>query len=354
MGDIVEALFSVAPHLRDGSRSASNHVMIRCPFHRMGQERTPSMSVSTVKPCFFCHGCGESGHVSRLLRRFGLGRDAIDIIVRDTGMSDASAVRAHGGTVAAKYIANLDPFRGEYILDEEILDTYRMAPMALLESGFEKATLRHFEVGFDKPNLRITFPLRNIYGELVGISGRAVLGGMEPKYRIYVNELIRRKDFSVPQSYTMETVKESLLWHAHIVRPFLLNTDEPLVITEGFKACMWVWQTAYQNAVALIGAYLTKPHAELITTSVRRVILFLDNNDAGLRGTYNAGDRLTSVGVEVYVARYPDSREQPDDLNEPETQKAIENADQYLVWRENNGKRFIHEATIRAASRELQ
>jgi len=307
------------------------------------------MSVSTEKPVFNCFGCGESGHVSRLLRHFGAGKESIDAILTSAGLNNPGVVKT-GGRVAATYIANVNPFRGEFVLDEEILDEYRMAPGVLLSAGFTKDTLRHFEVGFDRANLRITFPLRNIFGELVGISGRAVLD-VEPKYKIYVTELIRRRDMHVPETYTMESVKKALLWHAHVVRPFLLSTDEPLVVTEGFKACMWVWQTSYQAVSALIGAYLTDLHAELIATSVRQVILFLDNNGAGIRGTYHAGNRLTKVGVEVRVASYPDDREQPDNLKPEEVQLAIENAENYLTWRERNGKRFIHEDALRSAGR---
>ncbi len=348
MSGIAEAIFEIAPQFRDGATFSSNHMMMRCPFHKAGQERTPSMSVSTEKPVFMCFGCGESGHISRLLRSLGLGKDSVDIILRSTGMDVSKPAKK--GKVATKVLSNINPFRGRFILDEDLLDAYRMAPGLLLTSGFEKKTLRHFEVGFDKMNLRITFPLRNVYGELVGISGRAVLD-QEPRYKIYDKELKTRTDFNVPEDYTMDEVKETLMWHAHIVKPILFRADEPLVLTEGFKACMWVWQTAYQSVTALIGAYLTDYHLELIAANVKTVVLFLDNNFAGHKGTFWAGEKLISRGREVLVARYPDEREQPDALQPEETRSALANYDQYITWRERHGRRFIHENAVRARSR---
>lgn len=346
--NICDSLLSLAPHLREGAQSTSSRLMVRCPFHAGGRERTPSMAISTEKPVFFCHGCKESGHVVKLLRHFGMGRDAIDVLLRSTGLDQPARKSGAGNTgpVAAKIVANQDPYRGLFVLDEELLDAYRMAPVELLRTGFQKQTLRSFEVGFDQENCRITFPLRNVYGELVGISGRAVFAEQEPKYHIYRRELIRRQDFSIPEDYSMGEMKRALLWNAHVVRPFLLHTDESVVVTEGFKACMWVWQEAYKNVVALVGSSLSPFHAEMLATSVGRVVLFLDNNEAGWIGTVKGGDMLVRKGIpNLFVARYPDEREQPDNLTPNETINALEDPEPYLHWRARHGKYVRRKST---------
>ena len=348
MRSIVDVLFEMAPRLREGAKASSSYAMVRCPFHSGGNERTPSMSVSADRPVFMCHGCGESGHVSRLLRHFGMGKDAVTAALRNAGVDATTHHAKPVSRVAAKLAVNINPFRGRFILDESILDGWRLAPRLLLDAGFSKRTLRHFEVGYDERHLRITFPLRNVYGDLVGVSGRAVIDGVEPRYKIYTKEEFNAiRGFHVPDDYTMEGVKEGVLWHAQIVRPFLLSVVEPVVITEGFKACMWVWQYAYENVVALVGTALTETHAELIATAMQQVILFLDNNEAGWRGTFRAGDRLVKAGVESYVAIYPDDRQQPDGLTSEEAQSAVAHAIPYLSWRSNHGKRFVHEAASR-------
>ncbi len=280
-----------------------------------------------------CHGCKVSGHLAMLLKHYGLGRAQIDAILP----KDESYQKEKNGRseLAVKMIMGLNPFRGRYILDEDILDIYRMMPTSLANKGYEMETLRHFEVGYDEKYKRITYPLRTVFGELVGISGRTIIPGVEPKYRIYDYELRDRTDFRVPDTYSMEEVKSAILWHAHIVRPFffLKNSDkESIIITEGFKACMWTWQSGHPDVVALVGSYLTQQHAELLARATRAVTLFLDNNEAGIRGTHYAGRALLKKGVEVSVARYPDAREQPDDLDPSEVNDAVVHKESFRLW----------------------
>jgi len=339
MRDLATALFSLAPKLQDTARRGRDAVMIQCPFHGGGEEKTPSCSVSLESPVFFCHACQESGHISRLLRTFGLGNDGVQAVLQSTGLDKPYTVQSRRGRLAARVGSHINALRGPFILDEDLLDDYRHAPRALMRSGFEKQTLRHFEVGYDSTNMRITFPLRNIYGELVGISGRALLDIQEQKYRIYDQELKRRTGFRVPDEYTMEDVKDSIMWHAHVVRPFFYSSepqDESLVLTEGFKACMWVWQSGWRSVVALIGMYMSDMHTEILASSVQDVVLFLDNNEAGWRGTVRAGRLLSRLGIVVRVAKYPDDRQQPDALSSEETTLAIAQSEPYLLWRQQH------------------
>lgn len=333
--DIVESLFSVAPHLRDGSIATSSYVLIRCPFHGGGHEKTPSMGVSREKPLYHCYACHASGHISQLMRHFGASREAIDIYLAQAHLN-VRYEKGKAGKVGAKILLGEDPFRGKFILDDEIIDRYRLAPKILLEAGYGKQTLRHFEVGFDRENLRITYPLRNLYGDLVGISGRTIVG-IEPRYKIYTKELIARKDFNVPTSYSMDAVKEAILWHAHIIRPILFHEDGNIIVTEGFKAAMWTWQAGYQNVTALIGSSLTEHHSEILATySAKEVFLFLDNNEAGIKGTYYAAKRLEEKGMIPRIVHYPDHRQQPDDLEPAEIDQAFNNAYSFKEWRKEN------------------
>jgi DNA primase len=112
---------------------------------------------------------------------------------------------------------------------------------------------------------------------------------------------------------------------------------DPFIVTEGFKACMWTWQSGYQDTVALVGSYLTAEHAELIARAVEGpVILFLDNNEAGVKGTRHAGNLLQAKGVDARVARYPDAREQPDGLTPEEVLCAIECPLSFQEWKKQH------------------
>lgn len=356
MTDIASALFSLAPALQATAKRSSSYVMIQCPFHGGGQEKTPSCSVALEKPVFFCHSCQTAGHVSRIFKSIGLGSDSIATILKATGLDKPGKALTGRGKVAARLTRSGNVFRGPFILNEDILDDYRHAPKMLMRQGFEKATLRHFEIGYDASNMRITFPIRNVYGELVGISGRGLLDYQEPRYKIYDSEMKLRDGFNIPPEYSMEEVKDAVLWHGHVVRPFFYTKseqDEPFVITEGFKACMWTWQAGYQSTVALVGAYLSDLHAELIASAVQYVTLFLDNNEAGWRGTVRAGRILSTYGIDVRVGIYPDEREQPDDLSPDEVVLAIQTPEPYILWRQHDHvQRFVHEDAQRRRTRQ--
>lgn len=333
MSSIIDALVALEPSLEDGMQPTSEYVLIRCPYHSEGQERTPSMSVSLIKPVFFCHGCKESGHVSKLLRHYGLSSKMASDTVSQAGFgdsqreadappvsNDAPLASKHGGAGKA------------YILDEDVLDEYRLAPKRLLDAGFDARTLQSFEVGVDELNSRITFPLRDFHGNLVGVSGRSY-AGQEPKYKIYKSELTSRKGFGIPRDYSLDSIKGQLLWNGYRVIPEIKDGDQ-LVITEGFKAAMWVHQCGHRNVVALIGSYLTREHAERISKMSRdpKVLVFLDGDDAGKIGTHKAINRLIRKGVGVRVVKYLDERNQPDDLSPDEVTNALENSQTYIEW----------------------
>lgn len=335
MSSVRDMLQAVAPDLVARARPSASYLLVPCPFHGGGQERTPSCSISTEKPVFYCHACGESGHLSRLLQNFGLDRGTATRMIESAGLGSSQASPRGRAALVETYKTGKDPYRGRFILDEDLLDAYRMAPKPLIEAGFNKDVLRHFEVGVDLNNARITFPIRNLYGELVGISGRTLLDA-EPRYKIYKDELVRRgkqERWHIPPEYSIEEVKKATFWHAHIVYPFLIDAEETLVITEGFKACMWVYQQGFRSVVALIGARMSDHHANLVARTCKHVVLFLDNNEAGHIGTFEAAERLERLGVRPWVARYPDDRQQPDDLTTSETEQAIVEALSFIKWR---------------------
>lgn len=304
-------------------------IMIRCPFHGGGNEHTPSCSVSTKSPVWFCHACQEGGHLSRLLQGLGMPMDLAKKLIDE---SDFSVGMLRGPGNLYRDYRGPNPYKGLYILDDDILNDWKVEPTYLMDR-FSRDTLRHFEVGFDYGRDRIIFPIRNIFGDLVGVSGRTTIGE-EPRYKIYKREL--QELTGVPSAYSLESVKKFVLWHGHLVLPelFKLRPSGAIIIVEGFKAAMAVWEAGFSNVVALLGAYASEGHADLLASHGCGIILFLDNNKAGIKGTWKAAKRFTANPV--FIAEYPDLREQPDDLNTFEIQEAIENASTPLEWKRNN------------------
>lgn len=309
-------------------KSGPENVMAICPFHVKAdgtEERHPSFAMSLTNGLWFCHACQASGNLFTFLRDLGLSRHQIEFKYR--GTIDAAAKNSP---------PRLDPLNANLIsanpIEEGILGIFDNCPISLLNDGFQEETLRHFGVGFDEHHIKITYPLRDLAGNLVGISGRSMIDSW-PKYKIYEKEY---EAFGLPQRLNWD--KSSCLWNANEVYPQLLFQTNPsyIVIVEGFKACMWLWQSGIKNVVALIGTYLSPQHQWVLERLGAPVYLFLDNNYPGLKGMRKAGDKLVrslQVSVIEYPGRLADEDDaQPDSLTPEEVVTQWHSAISYPTW----------------------
>jgi len=311
-------------------RSGPNNVQVTCPFHTMGSVVTHTLAISLVNGLFFCFSCHEKGTFRNLLCKLGGSRDVVNRQYRflleeleEATPPDKSSVRPN--------VVTLEP------LSESVLGLFDYTPLDLVKSGFNRETLSYFDVGFDKKNMRITFPLRDFRGRLEGISGRAVMPGQAPRYKLYDTEYLQ---WGLARR---EIVKSHILWNFHRVYPevFFTNKSPPVVLVEGFKACMKLHQSGIRNTVALLGSMLTFEQEWLLTRMGCPIYLMLDNNDAGIKGSIDAAARL-SLTTSVYFLPYLKQVEQPDDLSEFDIQSSYETPKPLINWVLENrkGKEF--------------
>jgi DNA primase len=295
---------------------ASNY-QATCPFHKGGHERTPSFSVNVEKGVFHCFTCHEAGGVKRFLRMLGVPRSTIDA---ETKSVDTFLQRNEQNARLAKRhaFAQKDPFKANPVLPEALLSVYDFEPMKLIEDGFERSLLRDLDIGYDRRNDRITYPLRDLYGDLAGISGGAMKEEQQPKYKVYQGgrhdqmqhwiegDFGKSFDEEFP-GYTCEN--HQYLWNYDRVYPRLIASSDPdakVHLVEGFKACIWMLQAGLWNTVALMGSYISDNQQRLLHRLGCPVVLFLDNDQAGREGTLNIGDRLYKpMHGRVKVMPYP-------------------------------------------------
>jgi DNA primase len=309
-------------------KSGPENIMALCPFHVKAdgsEEKNPSFAMSLTNGLWFCHSCQSSGNLFTFLRDIGLSRQQIDLHYRIT-------IDAASKNIPPK----LDPLNTSLVsanpIEEGVLGIFDNCPLSLLEDGFQEETLRHFGVGFDMHHTRITYPIRDLAGNLVGISGRAMVD-VWPKYKIYEKEY---EIFGLPARINWD--KSSCLWNANDVYPqlFFQNNPSYIVIVEGFKACMWLWQCGIKNVVALVGTYLSPQHQWILERLGAPVYLFLDNNYPGQKGIRKAGDKLTR-SLRVNVIEYPErlmdeDDAQPDSLTPEEVMAQWHTAASYFTW----------------------
>lgn len=205
-------------------------------------------------------------------------------------------------------------------LPEALLGMWAWCHRSLLRMGFDKELLEHWEVGYDSAHRRITFPLRNHVGDLVGISGRAVDATAYNKYHFYTDDELGEY---VP-GYKFH--KGRVLWGLHRFYTTGLYRRVPYVIVaEGFKQALWIMQAGYEYVVSLMGSKMTNEQATLLLRLGSPVLLMLDNDGPGREGTNKVFRKLREQSPRVHRAKYPEGSDgkSPDDFTQEEIQGIV-------------------------------
>jgi DNA primase len=328
-----EDVLSIAQRfLNRVKRQGNDNIMATCPFHTLGERITTTLTMSLTRGVYFCFSCKERGNLFTFLQKMGVSRTALDsqfkYVLEDCVSYEKAAEdeeRAHNPL--RPNVVELDP------LPEALLGLFDYCPLDLLAAGFTEDTLREFDVGFDSQHMRFTYPLRDLWGRLMGISGRDV----DPppwktnRYKVYDYEY---EAFNLPKRLPLN--KSSVLWNGHRVYPAVFfSRDEYVVVVEGFKAAMWVKQAGFPNVVALLGSYASWEQRWMLERMGAPVYLMLDNNKAGWDGVQQMAP-LLAQSLPVKICEY--NTEQPDQLGREEVDESLCNAQDYFLWSLRKGK----------------
>lgn len=304
---------TVYSHLQRVRHAGPDNLVALCPFH---DDSSPSFAVSIHTGLWLCYACGEKGNFRSFLSKLGMSKNDID----DNYGYTIQELKKNAPPPP-------DPTKPNVVMEanrcipEELLGVLRGVPTKLVEEGFQEDVLSHFGVGVDQQHHRITFPLRDLKGQLVGISGRATLDSQRERYKVYKDEY---RDWYLPP---YETDKSNLLWNAHIIYPIARVTEMPIIIVEGFKACMWLHQAGLTNVVALMTKRMSWAQQFIFQDMGGPYILMLDNDDAGIDGTIGISKILQKYSCDVRIVEYEQT--QPTDIPLEDIPDLVENATNY-------------------------
>jgi DNA primase len=324
MGLDTDVIDVVGKFLNGIKRSGPDNLMAICPFHVHADGRPEtgaSFAISTRTGLWMCHSCHEKGNLRSFLRDIGVPAKTRDTFYRP--LLDAVEER-----VKRQYKKTSRIFNDlvDNILDESFLGLFEHCPIGLLEEGFSEETLKHFDIGYDIKSDRVTFPIRDIIGRTVGISGRSGSSEVQPRYKIY-----SKTEYEAWSIHPIATDKSRFLWNADRVYPEAWLDKAPAVlVVEGFKACMWAWQAGFKNVVALMGSFPSNYQLSLLERMGGVVYLFLDSDEAGQCGTAYASRVLSYGSVPVRIV--PCLEKQPTDLSLNQVQEAVSKAVNYGNW----------------------
>lgn len=243
-------------------KETGNNIMVTCPFHKDGMERKPSCGVSSIETpdtpagTVHCFTCGKNMGFERFIS-YLLGVD-------DGGSTGRQWLVEHFDVSYTRQL-NIHLSRGnrrsgetEAFITEMLLQQYRYFHPYMYKRGLTDEIIERYDIGYDKINDMITFPVRDRYGRCLFLAKRSVKGKMfvlpssrnKPLYGVY--EL----DYSKPDIY----------------------------IVESFLNALTLVKWGY-NAVALMGTGSNYQYELINKLPFRTIHICLDGDVAGKHGT---------------------------------------------------------------------
>jgi DNA primase len=317
-------------------KRGASHIGL-CPFHT---EKTPSFNVHADRGFFHCFGCGKGGDVFAFLMehegwsfpealkycadRAGIrlperSRDDDAQARRRQEVYDALALAdeiyrralfASAGTVALDYLKKRG-FKEETLKRigvgyapppfDTLMKTARargLKPQAFLAAGLvlESKLAAASEQPYDRFRHRVTFPIHNLSGKVVGFGARAISPDDQPKY------------LNSPETEVYH--KGRILYGLWTAREAIRRADRAFVV-EGYLDWLTMIEFGVENVVAVSGTAFTIEQAELLGRFCKRMTLIFDADSAGQRATLRGIDIAFNAGVGVDVAILP-SGDDPD------------------------------------------
>lgn len=185
------------------------------------------------------------------------------------------------------------------IYPETILNEYKGCNIKFLKDNISFETQQKFGIGFDIQSQRITIPIRNSYGELIGIKGRCNYEpeDNEPKYLYIVPCAMSTTLYGYSENYDS-----------------LMCADE-IYIFEAEKSVMQAYDFRVRNCVALGSNNLSLNQIKLLYFLQPKRVIFMLDKGLDYSQTYNNRDSLLNFcrmnEIEVYMWDWKNS-ELPD------------------------------------------
>ncbi len=295
-----------------------------CPFH---SEKSPSFVVSPSKQIYHCFGCHASG-------------DAIKFVMDYEKLSYPETIEK----LASMYHFSLDytkskssEHKSDILLKTNIffirnLERQKTAKDYLLQRGIYESSIERFEIGyapssgefmgflqkegFSKEEAlkygltakdenrrfyarfieRITFPIYDPRGNLVGFGGRTISNHPAK----YINS---------PQTNYFN--KSRLLYGYHLAKDRIFKEGR-IIVTEGYLDTIMLHQAGFKEAVATLGTALTKEHLPLLRKGEPKVILSYDGDSAGIEAAFKAARLLSITGIKGGVVIFGEGADPAD------------------------------------------
>ena len=184
------------------------------------------------------------------------GQEALAYLY-ERGLSDETIAAFGLGYAPKSWEAVTQHFKDKGYTEQELIDAGMVSQR---DAGGVYDRFRH----------RVTVPIRDERGRMVGFGARMLDPEDMPKY------------LNSPQTELFD--KSRLLFGLDKARQAIRSLDQ-VVIVEGYMGVLAPHQHNYTNVVATMGTALTESHLILLKRYTRRIVLAMDSDAAGMKAT---------------------------------------------------------------------
>ncbi len=320
--DIVEVISGYIPAKKSGTNFKAS-----CPFHN---EKTASLMISPQKQIWHCFGCGEGGDIFGFVMRYENleFREALQQLAQRAGVTlPERSPQAGQEKKVSEDLVRISNFASKFYHKQLLANAGPSAAglKYLHDRGLNDKTIENWEIGYapdsfdalikalqakqvtsvnalaagvvaknDRGNIfdrfrdRITFPIHNFYGDVVGFSARVMPGAKEDTAK-YINS---------PETPIYS--KSKILFGLFQAKAAIRKQDEAVVV-EGQMDTISAHQAGFDNTVATSGTAMTEDHLRLIGRLTKNIKFCFDSDAAGITALRKAGELALSMGFRVKV-----------------------------------------------------
>ena len=235
------------------------------------EEATPSFSVNTEMNKFYDFSTGKGGNVLSFIKLYYQCGDyqAANILRKYVGESGA-AVRTkkmEASKVAKRFSNHKRQVKSSKstVLPDDYMARYRADAGKLAiwrNEGISDASMRRFQVFYDEFSDRIVYPIRNLDGKIINISGRTVDEHWKDKK-------LRKYTYFKPLGIldTLYGLSENMDY---------IRMKGEVIIFEGAKSVMLADSWGIKNTAALLTSHLNPYQLKILAKLGVRVVFALD------------------------------------------------------------------------------
>ena len=342
--DIVDVISRYVPLKKNGREFSGC-----CPFHH---EKTPSFFVYPDTQSYHCFGCKESGDVIKFVSKYeNLGFiDSVERLanianmplpeLKDVDQNEITRKKKERDLILSAlkeaglyYYKNLYSNHPQAKLANAYIQKRGIPPEFVRKFGLgcsldfessirylnskgysneilKKAGLLSETSGriFDSFGKRLTFPIINKEGEVIGFSARLLEDKDLAKYKNTSASPVFNKSEVV---FAINLLKKERDIARKENRDF--NGFENIIIVEGQIDVITMHRFGFTNTVACLGTAITPMHTRKLKQFTENIILLLDGDGAGRKATLRSIDVLRAGALNVKVASLPNGQD-PDEF----------------------------------------